>query len=170
LDDPRKSTTALTPALFISAAILIVAAAAFHANSQTNVAETGNTYRPLPPLLGLRTAWTLFAVALLASALNSTVTATPAGQIIMEGFLEMRIPNWAWRLITRAIAIVQMTIATAIYVREGYRATAHVERSDFVDAVLFAVLPLVRFVSDRKQMVLWRLSPWRWGWHGWWRV
>ena len=100
------STIALMLALFINAAILIVAAATFHASGHADVAEIGQAFELLSPLLGLGIASTLFAVALLASGLNSTVTATLAGQIVMEGFLHLRLPSWARRLVTRGIAIV----------------------------------------------------------------
>ena len=101
---------------------------------------------------GLGIASTLFAVALLASGLNSTVTATLAGQIVMEGFLHLRLPNWARRLVTRGIAIVPVVIVTAFY---GERGTGQL--LVFSQVVLsmqlpFAVIPLVRFVSDRRKM------------------
>lgn len=146
------STIALMLALFINAAILIVAAATFHASGRTEVAEIGQAYELLSPLLGLGIASTLFAVALLASGLNSTVTATLAGQIVMEGFLRLRLPNWARRLLTRGIAIVPVVIVTAIY---GERGTSQL--LVFSQVVLsmqlpFAVIPLVRFVSDKRKM------------------
>lgn len=146
------STIALMLALFINAAILIIAASVFHANGRTDVAEIGQAYELLSPLLGLGIASTLFAVALLASGLNSTVTATLAGQIVMEGFLRLRIPQWARRLITRGIAIVPVVIVTWIY---GEKGTA--ELLVFSQVILsmqlpFAVIPLVRFVSDKKKM------------------
>ena len=146
------STIPLMLALFINAAILIVAAATFHASGRTEVAEIGQAYELLSPLLGLGIASTLFAVALLASGLNSTVTATLAGQIVMEGFLRLRLPNWARRLLTRGIAIVPVVIVTAIY---GERGTSQL--LVFSQVVLsmqlpFAVIPLVRFVSDKRKM------------------
>lgn len=146
------STIALMLALFINAAILIVAAATFHRSGHSDVAEIGQAFELLSPLLGLGIASTLFAVALLASGLNSTVTATLAGQIVMEGFLDLRLPSWARRLLTRGIAIVPVIIVTAIY---GERGTA--DLLVFSQVVLsmqlpFAVIPLVRFVSDRRKM------------------
>src|SRR4029079_12899465 len=107
-------------ALFVNAAILIVAAAVFHAHGK-QVAEIDEAYNLLSPLLGLGIASVLFAVALLASGLNSTVTATLAGQIVMEGFLNIRLPHWARRLLTRGSAIVPVIFVTAIY---GERGTA----------------------------------------------
>ena len=146
------STIALMLALFINAAILIVAAATFHKSGHSDVAEIGQAFELLSPLLGLGMASTLFAVALLASGLNSTVTATLAGQIVMEGFLNLRLPRWARRLLTRGIAIVPVVIVTAIY---GERGTAQL--LVFSQVILsmqlpFAVIPLVRFVSDRNKM------------------
>jgi manganese transport protein len=146
------STIALMLALFINAAILVVAAATFHASGHADVAEIGQAYELLSPLLGLGMASTLFAIALLASGLNSTVTATLAGQIVMEGFLHLRLPNWARRLVTRGIAIVPVIVVTALY---GERGTAQL--LVFSQVVLsmqlpFAVIPLVRFVSDRRKM------------------
>jgi manganese transport protein len=146
------STIALMLALFINAAILVVAAATFHKSGHSDVAEIGQAFELLSPLLGLGIASTLFAVALLASGLNSTVTATLAGQIVMEGFLDLRLPSWARRLLTRGIAIVPVIVVTAIY---GERGTA--DLLVFSQVVLsmqlpFAVIPLVRFVSDRRKM------------------
>jgi manganese transport protein len=146
------STIALMLALFINAAILIVAAAVFNANGRTDVAEIDQAFQLLSPLLGLGIASTLFAVALLASGLNSTVTATLAGQIVMEGFLRLRIPSWARRLLTRGIAIVPVVVVTALY---GERGTAKL--LVFSQVILsmqlpFAVIPLVKFVSDRRKM------------------
>src|SRR4051795_2017356 len=146
------STIALMLALFINAAILVVAAATFHKSGHSDIAEIGQAFELLSPLLGLGIASTLFAVALLASGLNSTVTATLAGQIVMEGFLNLRLPSWARRLITRGIAIVPVVIVTALY---GEKGTANL--LVFSQVVLsmqlpFAVIPLVRFVSDADKM------------------
>jgi manganese transport protein len=146
------STIALTLALFINAAILIVAAAVFHAKGHADVAEIGDAFRLLSPLLGLSIASTLFAVALLASGLNSTVTATLAGQIVMEGFLHLRIPNWARRLITRAIAIVPVIVVTALYGEKGTAQLLVLSQVILSMQLPFAVVPLVRFVSDRSKM------------------
>ena len=146
------STIALMLALFVNAAILIVAAAVFHANGKTDVAEIEQAYTLLSPLLGVGIASVLFAVALLASGFNSTVTATLAGQIVMEGFLRIRLPHWMRRLLTRGIAIVPVVVVTALY---GERGTGQL--LIFSQVVLsmqlpFAVIPLVQFVSDRKKM------------------
>ena len=146
------STIALMLALFVNAAILILAASVFHGSGHTDVAEIGQAFELLSPLLGLGIASTLFAVALLASGLNSTVTATLAGQIVMEGFLRLRLPHWARRLLTRGLAIIPVVVVTAIY---GERGTAQL--LVFSQVVLsmqlpFAVIPLVRFVTDRSKM------------------
>src|SRR5205807_1370510 len=151
---------ALMLALFINAAILIVAAATFHDSGHADVAEISKAFELLSPLLGLGIASTLFAVALLASGLNSTVTATLAGQIVMEGFLRLRIPNWARRLLTRGIAIVPVVAVTALY---GDKGTAQL--LVFSQVVLsmqlpFAVIPLVRFVSDRRRMGAFAIPGW----------
>ena len=114
-------------ALFINAAILVVAAATFHSSGHADVAEIGQAFELLSPLLGLGIASTLFAIALLASGLNSTVTATLAGQIVMEGFLHLRLPSWARRLVTRGIAIVPVVIVTAFYGERGTGAAAGVQ-------------------------------------------
>src|SRR5690242_5119147 len=146
------STIALMLALFVNAAILVVAATAFHASGHTDVAEIGDAYRLLSPLLGLGIASVLFAVALLASGLNSTVTATLAGQIVMEGFLQLRIPNWLRRLITRGLAIIPVVVVTALY-GEGGTAELLVFSQVILSMQLpFAVIPLVLFVSNRRKM------------------
>lgn len=146
------SSIALMLALFVNASILIVAAVAFHGTPHQDVAEIGDAYELLSPLLGLAIASTLFAVALLASGLNSTVTATLAGQIVMEGFLRLRLPHWARRLLTRGLAIIPVVFVTILY---GEKGTA--ELLVFSQVILsmqlpFAVVPLVMFVSDRKKM------------------
>src|SRR6185437_2203828 len=113
------STIALILALFVNAAILIVAAAVFYASGKHHVHEIEQAYALLSPLLGVGIASVLFAVALLASGLNSTVTATLAGQIVMEGFLHLRLPHWARRLLTRAVAVVPVIVVTALYGESG---------------------------------------------------
>lgn len=146
------STVALMFALFINAAILILAAAAFHTTGRTEVAEIQDAYQLLAPVLGVGIASTLFAVALLASGQNSTLTATLAGQIVMEGFLSIRLKPWMRRLITRGIAIVPTVIVTALYGESG---TAHLLVLSQVVLSLqlpFAVVPLVAFTSDRAKM------------------
>ena len=146
------STLALTLALFVNAAILILAASVFHAGGRTEVAEIEQAYELLSPLLGVGIASTLFAVALLASGLNSTVTATLAGQIVMEGFLRLRLPDWARRLVTRGIAIVPVVIVTALYGDEGTGRLLVLSQVVLSMQLPFAVIPLVGFVSDRRLM------------------
>jgi manganese transport protein len=146
------STIALMLALFINAAILIVAAAVFHASGKTDVNDIEQAYDLLSPLLGVGLASTLFAIALLASGLNSTVTATLAGQIVMEGFLHIRLPHWARRLLTRAIAIVPVVVVTALYGEEGTGRLLIFSQVILSMQLPFAVIPLVMFVSDRGKM------------------
>ncbi|MBS0534567.1 MAG: Nramp family divalent metal transporter [Proteobacteria bacterium] len=146
------STIALTLALFVNAAILIVAAAVFHASGKTDVAEIEEAHALLSPLLGVGIASTLFAVALLASGLNSTVTATLAGQIVMEGFLQIRLPHWMRRLITRAIAIVPVVVVAALYGESGTARLLILSQVILSMQLPFAVIPLVQFVSDKRKM------------------
>ena len=146
------STLALTIALLINSAILILAAAAFHSAGHSEVAEIQDAYHLLAPLLGVPLASTVFAIALLASGQNSTITATLAGQIVMEGFLDIRLPAWLRRLVTRLLAIVPAVVVTALY---GASGTAHLLILSQVILSLqlpFAVVPLVQFTSDRAKM------------------
>src|SRR5690348_7038873 len=145
------STIALTFALFINAAILIVAAATFHTTGHHGVAEIQDAHKLLTPLLGAG-ASTAFALALLASGQNSTITGTLAGQIVMEGFLDIRIRPWLRRLVTRLIAIVP---AALVAIFGGVSGTAHLLLFSQVILSLqlsFAVFPLVMFTSDREKM------------------
>ena len=145
------STIALSIALFINAAILIVAAATFHTSGHSEVAEIQDAYKLLTPLLGAG-ASTVFALALLASGQNSTLTGTLAGQIVMEGFLNLRLRPWLRRLITRLIAIVPAGI-TAIFFGESGTAKLLVLSQVILSLQLsFAVIPLVLFTSDRRKM------------------
>jgi len=146
------STIALTFALGINAAILIVAAATFHSSGHTGVAEIQDAYHLLTPLLGVGGASTVFALALLASGQNSTLTGTLAGQIVMEGFLDLRIRPWLRRLITRLLAIVPAAL-TAIFFGESGTAKLLILSQVILSVQLsFAVFPLVRFTSDRAKM------------------
>ena len=145
------STIALTMALFINAAILIVAAASFHTTGHHEVAEIQDAHKLLTPLLGAG-ASTAFALALLASGQNSTITGTLAGQIVMEGFLDIRVRPWLRRLVTRLIAIVP---AALMAIFGGVSGTAHLLLFSQVVLSLqlsFAVFPLVMFTSDREKM------------------
>ena len=146
------STIALMLALFVNSAILIMAASVFHASGRTDVADIEEAYALLSPLLGVAVASTLFAVALLASGLNSTVTATLAGQIVMEGFLNLRLPHWARRLVTRAIAIVPVVIVTGFYGEQNTGKLLVLSQVILSMQLPFAVIPLVQFVSSREKM------------------
>jgi manganese transport protein len=146
------STIALTFALFINAAMLIVAAATFHTSGNTQVAEIQDAHRLLTPLLGAAGASTVFALALLASGQNSTLTGTLAGQIVMEGFLDLRLRPWMRRLITRSIAIVPAAVVSVLYGASGTARLLVFSQVVLSLQLPFAVWPLVRFTSDRAKM------------------
>ncbi|MDO8984794.1 Nramp family divalent metal transporter [Cypionkella sp.] len=146
------STVALTFALLINASILILAASAFHTTGQTEVAELGDAHQLLGPLLGSGIAPSLFAIALLACGLNSTVTATLAGQAVMEGFLQIRLPPWLRRLITRAIAIVPAAGVTLYYGSSGTGQLLILTQVVLSLQLSFAVVPLVMFTANRAKM------------------
>jgi manganese transport protein len=145
------STVALSSALFINAAILVVAAATFHA-SASHVAEIQEAYRLLTPLLGVTGASAVFAFALLASGQNSTLTGTLAGQIVMEGFLDIRIRPWLRRLITRLVAIVPAALTAIFFGAHGTAQLLILSQVILSLQLSFAVFPLVRFTSDRLKM------------------
>lgn len=153
------STIALTLALFINAAILIVSAATFHAHGETGVAEIQDAYKMLGPMLGAPVASMLFALALLASGQNSTLTGTLAGQIVMEGFLDMRMRPWLRRLITRLLAIIPAVIGILIYGDAGTTKLLVFSQVVLSLQLSFAVIPLVLFTSDRRKMGEFT-SPW----------
>jgi manganese transport protein len=146
------STVALLFAFFINAAILVLASATFHSSGHPEVADIGDAYRLLTPLLGTTLASTLFAVALLASGQNSTITGTLAGQIVMEGFLNIRLPAWLRRLITRLIAIIPAVIVTALYGEKGAGSLLILSQVILSLQLSFAVVPLVYFTSQRSKM------------------
>ncbi|MGE5261077.1 MAG: divalent metal cation transporter, partial [Actinomycetota bacterium] len=146
------STIALMFALTINASILILAAATFHKAGQTNIVELGQAHSFLAPLLGSALAPTLFGIALLACGLNSTVTATLAGQIVMEGFLDIRLAPWIRRVATRALAIIP---AAAVTIWWGAQGTAELLILSQVILSLqlpFAIVPLVMFTADKHKM------------------
>lgn len=146
------STAALMFALFINAAILVLAAAVFHWSGHQDVAEIQDAYKLLSPLLGVGFASILFAVALLASGQNSTLTGTLAGQIVMEGFLNIRITPWLRRLITRALAVVPAVVVIGIF---GERKTTQLLIASQVVLSMqlgFAVWPLLRFTDEKAKM------------------
>ena len=146
------STIALSFALFINAAILIVAAASFHRTGHTEVAEIQQAYTLLTPLLGVGGASAVFALALLASGQNSTLTGTLAGQIVMEGFLQIRLRPWVRRLITRGVAIVPAVVVAILYGQSGTAKLLVMSQVVLSLQLSFAVFPLVRFTSDRAKM------------------
>jgi manganese transport protein len=154
------STVALLFAFFINAAILILASATFHTSGHAEVADIGDAYRLLTPLLGTGLASTLFAVALLASGQNSTITGTLAGQIVMEGFLNIRLPAWLRRLITRLIAIIPAVIVTALYGEKGAGSLLILSQVILSLQLSFAVVPLVYFTGQRSKMGRFVNAPW----------
>jgi manganese transport protein len=146
------SSVALMSALFINAAILVMAAATFHGTGYEEVADISDAYQLLSPLLGTTMASTLFAVALLCSGQNATLTGTLAGQIVMEGFINLRIRPWLRRLITRLIAIVPAVIVIMIYGDEGTGPLLILSQVILSLQLPFAVFPLVMFTSDKVKM------------------
>ena len=146
------SGIALMLALLINSAILILAASTFYTAGRTDVAEIGDAYQLLAPLLGVGAASTLFAVALLASGQNSTITATLAGQIVMEGFLNIRLPAWQRRMITRLLAIIPAVTVAALYGESGTAELLVLSQVVLSMQLPFAVIPLVAFTSDRRKM------------------
>ncbi|QEX19126.1 divalent metal cation transporter MntH [Hypericibacter terrae] len=146
------STIALTFALLINAAILVLAAAAFHVAGFSGVAQIEQAHALLAPALGVSAASAVFAVALLASGQNSTVTATLAGQVVMEGFLQIRIPPWLRRLVTRLLAVVPAVVVTALHGEKGTADLLVLSQVALSMQLPFAVVPLVRFTSDRRKM------------------
>ncbi len=146
------SAVALMSALFINAAILVMAAAVFHGTKYEDVAEIGDAYQLLSPLLGTGLASALFAIALLCSGQNATLTGTLAGQIVMEGFINLRLRPWLRRLITRLIAIVPAIIVVALYGERGTGQLIILSQVILSLQLPFAVFPLVMFTSDRRKM------------------
>ena len=154
------SASALMMALFVNAAILIVASAVFHRQGHYEVAEIGDAYELLTPLLGFTGASTMFALALLASGQNSTITGTLAGQVVMEGFLKIRLPGWLRRLITRLMAIIPAVIVTAIYGSSGTARLLVLSQVILSMQLSFAVFPLIAFTSDAKRMGVFVNAAW----------
>jgi manganese transport protein len=146
------SAVALMLALFVNSAILIVAASVFYKSGNTQVAEIQDAYKLLSPLLGVTGASTLFALALLASGQNSTITGTLAGQIVMEGFLNIRLKPWLRRLVTRAVAIVPAVIVTYLYGASGTAKLLVLSQVILSMQLSFAVFPLVMFTGNKEKM------------------
>jgi manganese transport protein len=153
------SSVALMFALFINAAILVIAAAAFHGSGYENVADINDAYKLLSPLLGTKMASVLFAVALLCSGQNATLTGTLAGQIVMEGFINIRLRPWLRRLITRLIAIIPAVIVVALYGERGTGQLLILSQVVLSLQLSFAVIPLVMFTNDKLKMGPFA-SPW----------
>jgi manganese transport protein len=154
------STVALMLALFINAAILVLAAAAFHWSGHADVAEIQTAYRLLSPVLGVTAAGTIFALALLASGQNSTLTGTLAGQVVMEGFLNFRLPPWLRRLVTRLVAIVPAIVVIACLGESRANDLLIFSQVILSMQLGFAVWPLVRFTGDRRKMGEFANPPW----------
>ena len=146
------STVALMFALLINASILILAASAFHSTGRNEVAEIGEAHGLLSSLLGTAFAPTLFGIALLCCGLNSTVTATLAGQAVMEGFLEIRLPPWVRRLVTRLVAIVPAAAVTIWYGESGTAKLLILSQVILSLQLSFAVIPLVTFTASKAKM------------------
>jgi manganese transport protein len=146
------STVALMSALFLNGAILVMSAATFHGTGHEGVADISDAYLLLAPLLGTSLASTLFAVALLFSGQNATLTGTLAGQIVMEGFLNIRLRPWLRRLITRLIAIIPALITVALYGERGTGQLLILSQVILSLQLPFAVFPLVMFTGDRRKM------------------
>jgi manganese transport protein len=146
------SAFALTIALFVNAAILIVAAAVFHRHGLLNVAAIQDAFKLLSPLVGAAGASTLFAVALLASGQNSSITGTLAGQVVMEGFIHIRLSPWLRRLLTRSLAIIPTILVVAITGERGTEKLLILSQVILSLQLSFAVVPLVLFTGDRARM------------------
>lgn len=146
------STLSLFLAFFINAAILIVAAATFHTTGNKDVADIHDAYKMLTPILGTTFASIFFAIALLASGQNSTLTGTLAGQIVMEGFLNIRLKPWLRRLITRLIAVIPALIVTILYGEKGTTNLLVLSQVILSMQLSFAVVPLVMFTNDKLKM------------------
>ncbi len=153
------STIALLFAFFINAAILVLAAATFHTSGHQDVAGIEDAYKLLTPVLGVSLASTVFAIALLASGQNSTLTGTLAGQVVMEGFLNIRLAPWLRRLITRLIAIIPAVIIAALYGATGVNKLLILSQVILSLQLSFAVIPLVWFTSSKLKMGRFANSP-----------
>ncbi|WP_071892926.1 Nramp family divalent metal transporter [Hymenobacter sp. PAMC 26628] len=153
------STVALFLAFFVNAAILVTAAAAFHGKGHDSVADIADAHKLLTPVLGAGAASVLFAVALLASGQNSTLTGTLAGQIVMEGFLDLKLKPWVRRLITRLIAVVPALVVTILYGERGTGQLLVLSQVILSLQLSFAVVPLVLFTGDKLKMGVFANRP-----------
>ena len=154
------SSAALMFALFINAAILVMSAATFHGTGHEDVADIGDAYQLLSPLLGSSAASILFAVALLCSGQNATLTGTLAGQIVMEGFINLRVRPWLRRLVTRLLAIIPAVIVVGLYGERGTGALLILSQVVLSLQLSFAVFPLVMFTGDKAKMGPFVAPPW----------
>jgi manganese transport protein len=154
------SALALTLALFVNAAILVVAAAVFNRSGHYEVAAIQDAYKLLSPLLGAAGASTLFAIALLASGQNSSITGTLAGQVVMEGFVHIHLSPWLRRMITRSLAIIPTIIVVAIMGEQGTEKLLILSQVILSLQLSFAVVPLVMFTGSRKKMGEFVNGPW----------
>jgi manganese transport protein len=154
------STVALSFALMVNAAILILAAATFHSQGRTEIAGLEEAYHLLSPMLGAPLAGTLFALALLAAGQNSSVTGTLAGQIVMEGFLSIRLPVWLRRIATRLAAIIPVLITMALFGESATQKLLVLSQVVLSLQLPFAIIPLVYFTSDKRRMGAFANSRW----------
>ena len=154
------SAVALNLAFFVNAAILVVAAAVFYRNGFYEVAEIQDAHRLLAPILGASIAPFAFAIALLASGQSSTITGTLAGQIIMEGYLNLRIPPWLRRIITRLLAIIPAVLVITYYGEHSTSALLVLSQVVLSLQLPFAIIPLIHAVADQKRMGEFRIAPW----------
>jgi len=154
------STVSLLLAFFVNGAILVTSAAAFHYNGYREVADITDAHKLLAPVLGAGAASVLFAVALLASGQNSTLTGTLAGQIVMEGFLDLKLKPWMRRLITRSIAVVPAFVVTILYGEHGTSELLVLSQVILSFQLSFAVIPLVLFTGSKLKMGVFVNKPW----------
>ena len=154
------STVALFLAFFVNAAILVTAAAAFHGKGHENVADIADAHKLLTPVLGAGAASVVFAIALLASGQSSTLTGTLAGQIVMEGFLNLRLKPWLRRLITRLVAVVPALVVAMLYGEKGTGQLLVFSQVILSLQLSFAVVPLVLFTNDKLKMGVFVNKPW----------
>ncbi|AMR29723.1 divalent metal cation transporter [Hymenobacter psoromatis] len=154
------STTALGLAFFVNAAILVTAAAAFHGKGYDDVADIADAHKLLTPVLGAGAASVVFAIALLASGQSSTLTGTLAGQVVMEGFLHIKLRPWLRRLVTRLLAVVPAFIVAVIYGEKGTGQLLVLSQVILSLQLSFAVIPLVLFTNDKLKMGVFVNRPW----------
>jgi manganese transport protein len=153
------STIALNLAFFVNAAILVLAASVFYFRGRTDVAEIKTAYELLSDFLGTKLAPTLFAVALIAAGQSSTITGTLAGQIVMEGYLRLRINPWIRRLMTRLIAIIPAVIVILINGEDNIDSLLILSQVILSLQLGFAIIPLIHVVSDKKTMGTFAIKP-----------